>query len=92
MVRDEDSWSWLAPAGPNAVERFALFSFHFPPGVDNSGFVGWLAGQLKRQLGTGVFVVCGQNSRRGGVYDYWGCPTHLREQAIEVIDKLRAGP
>lgn len=91
-VRDEDSWSWLAPAGPDAVERFALFSFHFPPGVDTSGFVGWLAGRLKRRLGTGVFVVCGQNSRRGGVYDHWGCPADLRGQVIEVIDELRAGP
>ncbi len=47
----------------------------------NSGFVGWLACWLKRELGTGVVVVCGQNSRRGGVYDYWGCPAHLCEQA-----------
>ncbi|MHA3701197.1 DUF6196 family protein [Jatrophihabitans sp. YIM 134969] len=89
VVRDEDSWSWLAPAGPDAVEVFALFSFHFPAGLDNSGFVGWLATELKRRLGTGVFVICGQNSGRGGVYDYWGCPHELRTEAAAVIEELR---
>ncbi|GIE83458.1 hypothetical protein Aph02nite_94080 [Actinoplanes philippinensis] len=91
VVRDDDRWSWLAPAGPSAGERFALFSFHFPPEMDNSGFVGWLATELKRRLGTGVFVVCGQNSDRGGIYDYWGCPAELRAEAAEVLRELRAG-
>ncbi len=91
VVRDEDSWSSLAPADVSAQETFALFSFHFPPDVDNSGFDGWLASELKRRLGTGVFVVCGQNSARGGVYDYWGCPAHLRTEALGVITGLRGG-
>lgn len=34
--------------------------------------------QIRRSVSTstrsGVFVVCGQNSRRGGTYDHWGCP------------------
>ena len=90
VVRDEDSWSWLAPTvSAGAEERFALFSFHFPAGVDNSGFVGWLATELKQALGTGVFVVCGQNSRRGGIYDYWGCPASLRDAAEQLIRHLR---
>lgn len=89
VVRDEDSWSWLAPAETDAAEQFALFSFHFPPALDNSGFVGWLASELKRRLGTGVFVICGQNTARGGIYDYWGCPVELREQARQVLDDLR---
>lgn len=91
VVRDEDSWSCLVPAGEDARERFAVFSFHFTPGHDNSGFVGWLATALKQELGTGVFVVCGQNSRRGGIYDYWGCPARLRHEAARVIEQLRAG-
>ena len=89
VVRDEDSWSWLAPADPDAAEPFALFSFHFTD-LDNSGFVGWLATELKRRLGTGVFVICGQNSGRGGVYDYWGCPFQLRDEATQVLEDLRA--
>lgn len=89
VVRDEDTWSWLAPADPDASEPFALFSFHFTD-LDNSGFVGWLATELKRRLGTGVFVICGQNSSRGGVYDYWGCPLQLREEAARVLEDLRA--
>lgn len=90
-VRDEDGWSWLAPAGPLGGERFAVFSFHFPPEMDNSGFVGWLATEFKRRLGTGVFVICGQNSGRGGIYDYWGCPVQVRAQALQVLGELRAG-
>lgn len=89
VVRDEGRWSWLAPAAADADEQFAIFSFHFPPGLDNSGFVGWLASHLKRRLGTGVFVICGQNSERGGIYDYWGCPIQLGSQARQVLDELR---
>ena len=91
VVRDEFSWSWLTATTPDTAEdeRFALFSFHFAEGLDNSGFVGWLATELKRELGTGVFVVCGQNSARGGIYDYWGAPAQLRDEAAGVINKLR---
>ena len=65
FVRDEEVWCVLKAAGPEAAEPFGIFSFHFRDDMDNSGFVGWLASILKRELGTGVFVVCGQNSRRG---------------------------
>jgi hypothetical protein len=93
VVRDEDSWSALVPlrdepSGP--VERFGIFSFHFPPDADNSGFVGWLATHLKRGLGTGVFVVCGSNSARGGIYDYWGCPIDLLSDAVALVKALSA--
>jgi hypothetical protein len=90
VVRDEDRWSWLAPADATSGERFALFSFHFPSGMDNSGFVGWLATQFKHRLGTGVFVICGQNSDRGGIYDYWGCPVQLRTQAAQLLHDLKS--
>ncbi len=88
-VRDEDSWSWLA-CGPRRRRALPAVLFHFPPGVDNSGFVGWLACWLKRELGTGVVVVCGQNSRRG--LRLLGLPAHLREQASGVLDELGAAP
>ncbi len=93
VVRDDEVWSQLVPIdGDNAgtAERCALFRFHFPPGIDNSGFVGWLATRLKRELGTGVFVICGVNSRRGGICDYWGCPVATRDEARRLIDSLRA--
>jgi hypothetical protein len=80
VIRDGAIWSQLVPAADNDTnERFAIFSFHFPAGQDNSGFVGWLATHLKRTLGTGIFVICGQNSAAGGIYDYWGVPASLGE-------------
>jgi hypothetical protein len=104
VVRDEDVWSSLVPApGPGAEtstgvpagtaerERFGLFSFHFPHAADNSGFVGWLASHLKQELGTGVFVVCGSNTARGGIFDYWGCPESLLDDAVAVVQRLRSG-
>ncbi|WP_309112806.1 DUF6196 family protein [Saccharothrix sp.] len=92
-VRDRESWSRLVPltGEVDGVERFGIFSFHFVDGLDNSGFVGWLATRLKAELGTGVFVVCGSNRGRGGIYDYWGCPVELLDQAIAVVEALRAG-
>jgi hypothetical protein len=91
VVRDEESWSALVPLvqePTEPVERFGVFSFHFPAGVDNSGFVGWLATHLKRRLGTGVFVVCGSNRARGGIYDYWGCPHDLLPRVVSAIEEL----
>ncbi|MFD0857109.1 DUF6196 family protein [Actinomadura adrarensis] len=92
VVRDGESWCRLVPLGPEEqpdVERFGIFSFHFPSDVDNSGFVGWLATHLKNELGTGVFVVCGSNRARGGIYDYWGCPADLLDDAIAVVRQWR---
>ena len=89
FIRDEKSWSVLRKSRPEDAESFALFSFHFPDGMDNSGFVGWLATIMKRELGTGVFVICGHNSRRGGIFDYWGIPISVRAAAVERIKVLR---
>lgn len=82
----------LKAAGPDATESFGLFSFHFRDGLDNSGFVGWLASTLKRELGTGVFVVCGQNSRRGGIFDYWAVPVAMRSSVVRLLYQLRQVP
>jgi hypothetical protein len=90
FVRDEDVWSALIPSNNAAHERFVLFGFHFTPGLDNSGFVGWLASHLKAVVGTGVMVVCGQNSARGGIFDYWGAPLEVSEAVIAEVRRLRS--
>ena len=90
LVRDDQVWSQLTRQNNPAPddEPFAIWRFHFPAGVDNSGFVGWLAMRLKEQFGTGVFVVCGQNSADGGIFDYWGCPLELRDDIIGAVESL----
>jgi len=70
-------------------EKFVVFSFHFAANLDNSGFVGWLASHLKAEIGTGVLVVCGQNTERGGIFDYWGAPLSVADQVIAEIRNLR---
>ena len=92
LVRDDEVWSQLAPSVDSSLELFTLFRFHFPPGVDNSGFVGWLATHLKRELGTGVFVICGQNTSHGGIFDYWGVPAVLSDDVRAVVAAMRASP
>ena len=87
LVRDDQVWSQLLPHRGEG-ESFALFRFHFPAGVDNSGFVGWLASLLKEELGTGVFVTCGSNGLDGGIFDYWGIPEALRDQGFAIVSKL----
>jgi hypothetical protein len=89
FVRDEQVWSALVPAVSPDQEQFMVFSFHFTPGLDNSGFVGWLASHLKAVLGTGVLVVCGQNGRRGGIFDYWGVPLAMASLARAELERLR---
>jgi hypothetical protein len=88
LVRDDEVWSQLAPHPGGRAQAFTVFRFHFPPGLDNSGFVGWLATHLKRRFGTGVFVVCGQNTGRGGIFDYWGCPIELGGDVVGEVTSL----
>jgi hypothetical protein len=90
FVRDQEVWSALVPSSSQEQEQFMIFGFHFTPGLDNSGFVGWLAAHLKARLGTGVLVVCGQNSQRGGIFDYWGAPLSVSAKVIAEIRRLRA--
>ncbi len=85
MVRDSQIWSFLIPATSTKTENFRIFSFHFIEGLDNSGFVGWLASKIKSELGTGVFVVCGQNSENGGIFDYWGVPLAIAKEVIDLV-------
>lgn len=89
FVRDQAKWSVLKPGDAGSGDGLALFSFHFPEGLDNSGFVGWLASIIKAELGSGVIVVCGQNTDRGGIFDYWGVPASLRADAARLLDRLR---
>ena len=89
VVGDDEVWSQLVPSSDANVELFSVFRFHFKAHIDNSGFVGWLASLLKREVGTGVFVVCGQNSQRGGIFDYWGCPVSQTEAVLDTVDRLR---
>ncbi len=84
FVRDDDVWGALVPSDDANAERFFVFSFHFA-GRDNSGFVGWLATLLKQRLGSGVFVMCGSNAGRGGIFDHWGAPLALRDAAIAEL-------
>ncbi len=92
LVRDDRVWSQLRPASPSDREKFAVWRFHFPPDVDNSGFVGWLASALKAKFGTGVFVTCGSNSSHGGIFDYWGVPADLAGPVIQEIKDLTRAP
>jgi hypothetical protein len=88
-VRDDDGWCALVPAsGPG--ERFGLTRITFPAGIDNSGFVGWMATTIKRHLGSGVFVVCGDNPGRGGIFDYLGYPIQIADEVRALIDDLRS--
>jgi hypothetical protein len=90
LVCDGDGWSQLVPArtGDRAIERFRVWCCHFPAELDNSGFVGWLATRIKRKTGSGIFVVCGQNSARGGIYDYAGCPASVADAVLAEVRAL----
>ncbi|MBC8038097.1 MAG: hypothetical protein H7X89_12855, partial [Rhizobiales bacterium] len=90
-VRDDEVWSQLVPATGDSAEPVGLLRFHFPAGADNSGFVGWLASHIKATTGSGIFVICGQNSGRGGIFDYWGFPLEVKEPVVAEVQKLMRG-
>jgi|GEM_PF-308115 len=88
-VRDVDGLCALVPATPDAVEQFGVTLTTFAPQIDNSGYVGWLATAIKQRLGSGVFVICGDNPRRGGIFDYLGYPLEVADAVHALIDELR---
>jgi hypothetical protein len=88
-VRDDAGWSALVPDAAEAGERFRITRTTFSSALENSGFVGWLAMTIKQRLGSGVFVVCGHNPERGGIFDYWGYPTGVAGAVRGLIDGLR---
>ena len=88
-VRDADGWCALVPDGGGAAEPFGLTLSTFPPGIDNSGYIGWVSTTVKERTGSGVFVVCGDNPRRGGVFDYLGYPAEAADAVRAVLDDLR---
>lgn len=91
-VRDADGWCALVPATADSAERFALTMSTFAPDIDNSGYVGWLATAVKQRLGSGVFVICGDNPRRGGIFDYLGYPLEVADAVRALIDELCLPP
>jgi len=88
FVCDDEVCSQLVPSNATAKESFLIFRLHFRPNYDNSGFVGWLATYFKQKIGTGVFVTCGQNSNKGGIFDYWGCPYEVGKEVLEELKLL----
>lgn len=88
LVLDDHSWSRLIPSDDPEKELYGVFRFHFPEGVDNSGFVGWLSTHIKQKFGSGVMVVCGFNSSKGGIYDYYGCPFELAGEILPYVESL----
>jgi hypothetical protein len=89
LVRDGDAWSQLVPATAVSSEPLLVCSFHFEPDVNNSGFVGWLATRIKAATGSGVAVICGQNAKRGGIFDYWCWPSAAGDQILALIQSMR---
>jgi hypothetical protein len=96
-VRDGDHWFQLVPMRPeSSALTYTVFSLHFAEAMSASGFVGWLASHLKRTVGTGVIVVCGRDARQSdaldavslGLFDYWGCPSHVGEAVIAEVRAL----
>ncbi|MCB9896694.1 MAG: hypothetical protein H6825_01695 [Planctomycetes bacterium] len=94
LVQNGHGWSQLVPLPDDtqAREPLVIWSFQFAPDAPNSGFVGWLASTIKEVTGSGVIVVCGYDTERGGVYDHWGCPAGVADQVFALLDELRAPP
>jgi len=98
-VRDGSTWYALAAVTPEAAGAYRIMVFHFAEGSNASGFVAWLAGIIKKEVRTGVMVVCGFDARATpalwqtslGLFDYWGCPWGLGDEVIALVERLRRG-
>ncbi|MEM9556479.1 MAG: DUF6196 family protein [Acidobacteriota bacterium] len=90
LVRNQDTWSQLVEVDRTTArqDRLNVWLFEFASEPSNAGFVGWLASEIRRRSGTGVAVICGYDSARGGIYDYWACPQLAFESVQSTIREL----
>ena len=96
-VRDSSTWYALAPVSPEAAGAYRILVFHFAEGTNASGFVAWLAGLMKTEVGSPAMVVCGFDARATpalwetsqSLFDYWGCPWACGEDVIALVERLR---
>jgi hypothetical protein len=97
-VRDGSAWYALTPVSSNAPGAYRILVFHFAEGSNASGFVAWLAGFMKKEVGTGAMVVCGFDARATpalwqtslGLFDYWGCPWDRGNEVAALVKRLRS--
>lgn len=89
-IRDEGRRSGVCPAtaATDSAELFRVFRVVLPPARDDSGFVEWLASRIKEATGSGVFVLCGYNRHRGGVFDYYGVPEAAASEVRLLLNRL----
>lgn len=90
VIRDGARLSALRPSDATTSERFGVVRVVLPPGEDDSGFVGWLASRVKGSTGSGLFVICGYNRARGGVFDYYGVPEAAISSVRILLERLDA--
>jgi hypothetical protein len=96
-VRDGSTWYALTPALPKTMGAYRILVFRFAESSNASGFVAWLAGLIKKEVGIGVMVVCGFDARATpalwqtslGLFDYWGCPWDHGDDVIALVQCLR---
>ena len=97
IVRDGSTRYALTPVPPDATGAYRILVFHFAEGLNASGFVAWLAGIMKKKVGTGALVVCGFDARATsalwqtslGLFDYWGCPWGRGDEVVALVERLR---
>jgi hypothetical protein len=89
LIRDGAKWSQLVPCPSAHADALTVFQFHFSRTYNTTGFVGWLATRLRRRCGTGAIVICGQNRRRGGIFDYWAVRASVGDAVVREIKALR---
>jgi hypothetical protein len=97
LVRDGSAWYALTPFPPDETGAYRILAFHFAEGSDAPGFVAWLAGIMKKEVGTGAMVVCGFDARATpalwqtslGLFDYWGCPWGRGDEVTALVERLR---
>lgn len=91
VVSGASASSWLRRGSAADKDPYRIFRANFPIGRDNSGFVGWLAGEIKRKTGSGVVVVCGYDAALGGVFDYWGVPIRVASRVRRRLTQMQQG-
>jgi len=87
----------LTAVSPEATGAYRILVFHFAEGSNASGFVAWLAGNMKKEVGTAAMVVCGFDARATpalwqtslGLFDYWGCQWDRGDEVIALVERLR---
>jgi hypothetical protein len=87
-IRNGNYWTGLIEAEDDRTENYKIFCFKVNTTSNNSGFLGWMATEIKKKLGISIIVFCSHCPTTDKDILYIGCSSLYGNQVKNFIETL----